>query len=680
MTEDKTPHETAESPEDELKEEARELLEKVKAREDTFRDTWWKLAEESEKVYCIEKPPGTGESLQNATVYNILYSNTAVLQPSLYSSTPKPDTRSRFVGKDIGQLSSLTNRFLTVFADPANPAIESFDASITSAVLGGLVTAMGYARLRHYPDRPFPLAIESGHYKSLIWGKARKWSKVPWVAFRHELTKDELFSLFKVSEEDEQKYQPPEENAKGEKSYGTCVYEVWVKEERKIYFICEDWEPILIEEAEDTMELEGFFPLPGFLDFTLQPGKLEPVTLFAYYRNQATELDRVSTRLNKVLSAIRVRGVYHNLLGEELKQMLNTDDKENALVPAADAGFLAQMGGLDKAIWLLPIEKLIIVAQELYKAREAIKQVIYELTGISDIIRGSSVASETATAQGLKNKWGTVRLRSMQIATANYCRDFFRLAIDAATSVCSEEQWKQITQIDAPMDADKLSAQHQIAQMQQEMQMMLAQMPPGSPPPSPPPQMQQLQQIAQTPSVKELVDQLRKDANRSFTINVQTSSTLDLDTASDKSEVTEFMNSMGQMLAGLQLLGVFGPAGLEAMKEMLIAVCQRYKFGLQVVDKIRELKAPPPPTPQEDPTVKAEQAAKMESLQATKQLEQARVAAEMQKLQQQQQLEAAQHNAAMEKIAAEAEILQLKVAAARLRAQSATATIPAGKS
>ena len=43
--------------------------------------------------------------------------------------------------------------------------------------------------------------------------------------------------------------------------------------------------------------------------------------------------------------------------------------------------------------------------RELVAHREVIKASIYEVTGISDIMRGQTVASETMGAQQLKSQW-----------------------------------------------------------------------------------------------------------------------------------------------------------------------------------------------------------------------------------------------------------------------------------
>ena len=68
------------------------------------------------------------------------------------------------------------------------------------------------------------------------------------------------------------------------------------------------------------------------------------------------------------------------------------------MVPASDVLPLMQAGGLEKAIWLWPIERIAGVLVHLYTQRESIKTTIFEITGIADIMRGSSAASETLGA------------------------------------------------------------------------------------------------------------------------------------------------------------------------------------------------------------------------------------------------------------------------------------------
>jgi hypothetical protein len=479
-----------------LQARAEMLLDEIKKREAVFEKGWWKTGSQVLEIYSIEPKNKPEEN----TPYNILYSNTEVLAPSLYSATPKPDVRGRFKGAQLKPIPDVLTRFLTCFVDSGEAGSETFDVAMNDAVLSALVPGMGYIRLRYYQDRANPLVCESGHFKNLIWGAAPKWAKVPWIAFKSVMPKERMKETFKIGDEAFLQDYVPDPNSKDDpEAADQCiVYEAWDKETRQVFFLSEQWGKKVLRISEDPMKLTNFFPTPGPLILTQKPGKLSPVPLYEYYRNQAEELNRVSVRLNKVLSAIRVRGAYNGLLGDDLKKLLSSDELENELIPAQEAALLAQSGGFDKHIWMLPIEKLITVAQELYKAREAIKQVIYELTGISDIIRGSSVASETATAQDLKNKWGTVRLRRMQTTVANYTRDLFRMAVDCGTSVIPEDVWARLIQM-PQIPTSQAKEQAKLLLQQKQSQPPIPQPPPmpGQPsqPPAPDPQLQQLQQF-----------------------------------------------------------------------------------------------------------------------------------------------------------------------------------------
>ncbi len=649
---------------------ARKLLSTVTEREESFKSEkgWWKDAEKAVDIY---------DAVDEKTPFNILYSNTEVLLPSIFSASPKPDVRPRFNKQQLGPLVEVLNRFLTVAADNGTPGAETLEMALQDSVLSALTAGAGYVRIRQVENAAFPIKFESVYYKNFLWAKGRKWEKLPWIAFKHEMTKEAFAKQFGIGEDAlAENYTIPEqvEDDDDSKRSDCCVYEVWYAPTKTVYFLCDRWKGVLAEKSPDPLGLAQFFPVPGILSFTKKPGNLIPTTLYRYYQQQAEELNRVSTRLNKVLAAIRVRGAYNNLLGEELKNILSTD-VDNGLVPAQNSAALGQMGGFDKNIWLLPIDMLIQVAAELYKAREAIKQVIYELTGISDIIRGSSVASETATAQDLKSKWGTVRLRKMQGMAANYSRDLFRLAVDAASQAVPPEQWKEITQIPLPTAEEKAVAQKQL-QYSQMVAMQTGQQPQIDP---------KLQEAAQAPSWEEVLAQIKSDLDRTYVVNIQTSSTIDIDTAAEKQEVAEFMNALGQFFSGVQPLMMIGPQGFEIMKQMLAAFASRFKFGVPLLDAIQAIQPPPPPQPEApppDPELPAKQAAaeaKVQQIQMDMQVAQAKQQLELEKLQMEReklQIEREKMQIDIQKSRMQLQAMQAKAAMAPVQEKTKNAAVP----
>lgn len=575
--------------------DAQNWLTRISTREKALRRGFWDQAEKCARLYNAEADP------DSENPFNILYANTEVLAPSLYSATPRPDVRMR----DSTQpniVAQAAQTFLVNIIDDQVPNEEDFDTSMGSAVLSALVQGAGGVRVRYTPEKLCPIMFDSYPHDGLIWSAARKWAKVTWIAFPLKMTKEDFFATFNVSDADRGKLRVEEssesETRDDDKKPGVCVYELWDRRSKKVTFLCDSWETKIVKPSvDDPLQLAGFFPTPGPLTMVMKSEKLCPVPLYSYYANQAKELNRVTVRLNKVLAALRVNGAYHGLLGKTLETILS-DTADNKFVPADESMLLQQGGGFDKLIWMMPVDRLIGVAQQLYVARQQIKQVIYELTGISDIIRGSTVASETATAQDLKNKWGTIRLRKMQREVSLYVRDLLRLSVDLGAGLLDEQQFKALSFVQAPVAAEKQAAM-------QKMQQLQATMPPpqpGVPPPPPPPEMQKLQQVLSQPSVADIQQQLKDDRGRIYLIDIETSSTIDVDASADRQEVGEFMNALAQMLSGLgPLVQAGGPTGFEAAKALLLAVTSRFKLGQQVAEKLKALQAPPPPPQEQGP-------------------------------------------------------------------------------
>ncbi len=75
----------------------------------------------------------------------------------------------------------------------------------------------------------------------------------------------------------------------------------------------------------------------------------------------------------------------------------------------------------------LPIKEVAEVVMHLFEARDKIKNDLYEITGLSDILRGQADPRETATAIKTKGRWGSLRLQDRQAEIARFCRDIIRM-------------------------------------------------------------------------------------------------------------------------------------------------------------------------------------------------------------------------------------------------------------
>ena len=631
--------------------------------------------------------------------FNILYSNTETLAPALYNNLPRPVVQRRFKDDDpIGKVASdVARRILEFLIDNELGTYTPFDDLMAQAVLEALVTGQGITRFKYdasivelpEPENPTegaeddtgekdveavtgeirPEPAERVEYEtvcgeSVPWdrflhGYAKQWKDVPWIAFEHFMTREELVKNFgeeigyriplNVSgkESSSESDYSDDDDSKLHDAEGVTlahVYEIWDKETRMVRFLAPSYPAGFVKSVEDPLELSGFFPMPQPLMFFPKISSLVPVPLYTMYEEQAKELNRVTVRINKIVQALKVRGFYDSTL-EGLDKVLSAED--NTLIPAENVAAMQQGQTLEKAIWLMPLEKLVAVLQQLYVQRQQVKQVIYEITGISDILRGASVASETATAQNIKNQWGTLRLRKMQKQVARYVRDCLRIMAEIAMTKFSRQTISQMTGLQFPTEAQKQQAQMllQQAQMQQV---------PGQPPVQPPPQ---LIAMAQLPSWETIMGLLANDLQRNFRIDIETNSTVDAEATEDKQNLGEFLNAIAQFMNGVAPLVQQGVLPFDAAKSILLAVSRRYRFGPEVEDDLKKMQAPQPQGNGADAKAKAEleaaqaeQKIRMEMLAMDKQLKEAETAAKLQEIQRKSELAAATHSVKLQEL------------------------------
>jgi hypothetical protein len=350
-----------------------------------------------------------------------------------------------------------------------------------------------------------------------------------------------------------------------------------------VFFTLE--EQMFLKKVDDPLKIPSFFPCPAPLTYIESVSSMQPIPPYRIYQQQAQELNDVSQRITKIIRAMKVRGFYDSTL-EGLSDLMSSED--NTLLPAQNVAAMLNGQTLDRAIWLFPIERLVAVLQQLYLQRNQIKSVIYEITGQSDIQRGAVAASESATASGLKDKWGSLRLKDKQQEVENYVRDTLRVIAAIVCEQYEAQTFQQITQIQLPDAEMKMKAQQAMAIAQQS----------GQPPPP------GMEAALALPTWGEVVAFLREDKLRNYMIDVETASTRMPDAQADKEEVSEFMNAFSQLLNGLQPMVESGYLDFEVAKVMMMAVVKRFDFGGEIEAQLERLKAPAPAQPEGDPKAK----------------------------------------------------------------------------
>lgn len=583
--------------------------------------------------------------------FNILFANAQTILPAIYNSTPVPDIRRRFGDPDA--VAKVAAQVLERASSYCMDAYD-FDGSMRAACWDMEVPGRGLVRVRYEPtfgqgEQIVDEAVtcEYVDWRDFIRGPGRRWSEVPWVAFEHQLTREELAAQFgnvgKTMSLDFVQDHATKGDARdvAEVFKRGTVYEVWDKQAREVLFVAKSEPSRVLKRLSDPLGLKGFYPVPRPLYSVLETGSLVPLVPYELYRDQAEELDRVTARITALVDMVRWRG----LRAAELPELTDVADARDGDFPPVTnwqqfAGTTGG-GGLEKALWMMPIETLVAVIKELVVHREEIKRVIYEITGLSDILRGASEAQETATAQRIKSQWGSLRIEDRQAEVARFARDLLRIKCEIIAEKFQPETLALMTGIDLPTAEMKAQAQ--------------ASMQPGQPPD------ERMAAVLESPTWDDVMRVLRSDALRAYRVDIETDSTVQADVARHQENAARFVEGLGSFIQSVGPAVETGQFPREVAADLIAAFSRSFKLGRQAEDAMEKLKSAPPPQ-QPDP-MQAEQA----KMQAEQQAAQAQMQADMQKAQMDAQLRQAEMTQKgeieREKISASLQMKQMEIAA-----------------
>jgi hypothetical protein len=574
---------------------------------------WREDAEKAEDVYQSKEGSRNRE-------FNIFHANIETIVPALYNSTPIPDVRRRFADKDpVGKVvSDIIERSLSFAVDAYD-----FDGTMHATIKDSEITDRGVARVRYVPtfgknedgtDKLVYAEVTCEHtpWRDFRRGPGRFWGEVPWEAFRHYLSKDEITKLISgtdINIEDvplnysSDGSMEKEKDPKADVFKRAMVWEIWDKDSKKVLFICQDYHERVLKSEDDPLQLTKFFPTPKPLQAIEQTASLVPVTPLRIYESLVEELNVVTRRITKLVKTLRPRGLYG---GDalDIKTIAEADDGE--LVPAKDVMRFMQTGGLEKAIHWYPLDPTTMAIKTLYEQRESIKQTIYEVTGIADILRGATDPGETLGAQQLKAQWGSLRIQRRQSEVARFARELFELKAEIIATKFDWPLLAKMTGIELPSAEQKQAVQALMTQVQQAQQQ-------GQ---EIPPQIlakgEEAQKLLSQPSQEEVMQLLQDDISRNYRIDIESDSTI-------RNDLTRNQQTMNLFLQGTAQFGqAMGPIIMAdaSMKPVVMKIyasfARQFKLGRQAEDAIEQAteqseksaNQPPPP----DPKVEAEKA------------------------------------------------------------------------
>jgi len=417
---------------------------------------WWQYADRIISRYLDDRD----EDNQTADVrrYNIFWANVQIMMAALYATPPKPTVKRQNEDSkdDVARVAAMILERLNQFE--FNKDGSSMHTALRNGVEDRLVPGMGQVWLRYDAEILDNVVVKETapcdyvHYRDFIWSPSRTWEEVWWVARRCWLKKKTFIKLYgkekyddvKQGHSDQSLSTKDKELPAGFKRGRVEVFEVWCEDTNKVYFINRHCEEAL-KEVDDPLKLDDFFPCPRPLFATVSTRNLIPRADYSMVRDQYEELDLLNDRIAVLTKALRVVGAYDGT-NTALKNMLS--GPEFAMIPVDNWESFSEKGGLAKVVDWFPVEVIAEVLMKLVEQRALLVGQIYELTSISDIMRGASSPRETAKAQTLKAQYSSVRLQLTQQTVARWVTDAIRIRSEIMCKHFSVGTIAQISQIE----------------------------------------------------------------------------------------------------------------------------------------------------------------------------------------------------------------------------------------
>lgn len=495
---------------------------------------FWVEGESTVDEYRMQK--ADAREIGSQDKYNILYSSTETIRPNLYAQRPKVRVKLRqrdTQREDIRLAAKLLGGALEYVIEE-----EDLDEVMEAVVEDYLLPGLGTAWVRYSPTFGDALKREDGsevtdeqgqpvrevidesvkieytYWQDVLFGTARGWKTVPWVARRCWFTKEAATARFGKDKASQLTYcEKTGNNSDSDTGETAPVWEIWCKNSKKAYWYSESYSDGLLDERPDPLKLKAFFPCPRPMRAISNTRTFVPRPFFSQYKSQSKTLNTLTKRIRMLADALRVAGVYDGSQAT-LSDLLNPAHG-NRMIAVDSWAMFAQNGGIRGSVEWLPIEQIVAALVQIQSSREVCKAEIYEITGFSDIVRGVSKASETLGAQNIKANWAGARVRKMQKEVQRFARDLIALAGEIIAEHCDPASIALFANYDMP-SAEEISS-------------------------NPAAQQSALR-------FKAASDLIHSDIRRRATIDIETDSTILADEEAERKDRTDFLAAAGAFL------------------------------------------------------------------------------------------------------------------------------------
>ena len=359
---------------------------------------WVKSAEKAMQMYCAKRD-------DDLPVYHSNLSTVVQIQQgAIVVKCPDPVLRGNdnttFADDHLAQIGENVLKHYIEARD--------YDGDIIKAANMFFTCSIGGIRIND------DLTLTALSHRNFIYEPCSDWEQCDWVAFRHYVNDNTYKGQWDKSVTEEYK-----------ETDSHCVYEVWDKKNKLVWWLSESSNEVL-EMYEPSVRFENFYPCCKPIVFDAQPVMFAPIVEYDKWCSLDEQVQVLAGRERALIKDIKALRFYDRAAFGDLANIETAEDCDS--IPVDGTPYMANgQFNINSAMSAYDNSQNVATLQAVTQQRQEYLDKIYQVTGITQEMSSVSNHQETATAQRIKQGWGSSRLEVKRRLVHRMIRDSIKM-------------------------------------------------------------------------------------------------------------------------------------------------------------------------------------------------------------------------------------------------------------
>lgn len=272
----------------------------------------------------------------------------------------------------------------------------------------------------------------------------KRWNRCRRLAFELYFSKPEFTEMFGAEALTELKFAAWEDNDESfEKNQTIQVFEYWDDYDKETYWFSKSsrkflkpindlYSDVEVPVSNGRLNLKKFWPCTPPVILNASSKKFWPTPEYYQINDLFLEVDNLFSKMMRTTRAIRAKLMFDNNI-EGLESALSELSESEAIgVPNLSAALTKAGGNINNAAQYLDISTLTQSLEVTYKALEQRLNLIYKLTGTSDLLQGliTDGTQRTFGERQMTEKYALNQIAEPQSKMADFNRDILELGCE----------------------------------------------------------------------------------------------------------------------------------------------------------------------------------------------------------------------------------------------------------